>query len=192
MDSDVDNTGTSNQRYNCVCSENFSQPHIVSLATWYRHYQAASAEEREQMQHAKLDGIISSSDRRPRGTASRRHNGVLPVQKRAHELGKGQVSASPDKRGLQGEPEVPSVHFSPPHSPTAHGDAPLPQPDSPTLQGGSPLPLNSPAVWGESPLSQPDPPIALLDPLPHPDSPIPHLDFPVQGHHPLRTLINYR
>ena len=95
MDSDVDSTGTSNQRYNCVCSESFGQPHVVSLATWYRHYQAVSAEEREWMQCAKLD--------RPRGTASCRRNGVLPVQKRARER---QVPTSPDKRGLQGEPEV--------------------------------------------------------------------------------------
>ena len=106
MDSGVDSAGPSNQRYNRVCSENFGQPHVVSLATWYRHYQAASAEEREQMQRAKLDGITSSSDCRPRGTASHRRNGILPVQKRARELGEGQVSASPDKRGRQGEPEV--------------------------------------------------------------------------------------
>lgn len=45
MDSDVDSTGTSNQHYNCVCSENFGQPNVVSSATWYCHYQAASSEE---------------------------------------------------------------------------------------------------------------------------------------------------
>jgi hypothetical protein len=107
MDSDIGSAGTSNKRYNCVCSTyNFGQPHMVSSATWYRHFQEASADEQQRMQDAKFNGIPSSSNRRG-GTASRRRNNVLPsMQKRVREPGEMQVSASPDKRGRQGDPEV--------------------------------------------------------------------------------------
>ncbi|KAF9232879.1 hypothetical protein BU15DRAFT_90555 [Melanogaster broomeanus] len=33
-------------RYNCVCTKhNFGRPHLVSLATWYRHLQGASSDD---------------------------------------------------------------------------------------------------------------------------------------------------
>ena len=38
------------------------------------------------MQHAKLDGIISSSDGRPRGMASCRHNGIYLCKREGANL----------------------------------------------------------------------------------------------------------
>lgn len=107
MDLDIGSTGTPNQHYNCICSSyNFGQPHLVSSVTWYRHLQEASVDKQQHMQDAKFISIASSSNCRARGTASHRHNNVLPMQKRACEPSETQVSASPDKQGWQGEPQV--------------------------------------------------------------------------------------
>ena len=181
MDSDIGSAGTSNQRYNCVCStHNFGQPHIVSSATRYRHYQEASADEQQRMQAAKFDGVASSSNRRG-GTASRRRNNVLPAtQKRVREPGEILVSASPDKRVRQGDPEVCfnycvicTCWFA-------------------NVFLGTSL-VCSLRLYGRPSSSSPrlSNPARRPSPSP-PDSPVPPPNPPAQGSHPLRSLIDYQ
>jgi hypothetical protein len=92
-----DSAGPPAQRYNCICSaHNFGQPHLVSPATWYHHFEEAQTdEEQERMRSVQFDGLNNSSARR-RGTASRRHNNALPIQKRVREVNAQDISA-PEK-----------------------------------------------------------------------------------------------
>lgn len=104
--SDMDSVGSSIQRYNCVCStHNFGQPHSVSSATWYHHFEEAQTDEEQQrMQSAKFEGLNNSSARH-RGTASRRRNNALPIQERAREVD-AQDTSAPEKRGRSGDNKV--------------------------------------------------------------------------------------
>ena len=101
-----DSTGSSAQRYNCLCSAyNFGQPHLVSPTTWYRHFEEAQTdEEQEWMQNAKFDGLNNSSAR-CRGTTSHRCNNALLVQKRACEVD-AQDTLAPEKWECLGDNSV--------------------------------------------------------------------------------------